>query len=113
MPRYMLNAYDRPMPEVSPAQMQAIIQRYIVWTNRMREAGLLMDGFKLKDSEGRCIRKSGAGELVVTDGPFAESKEVLGGYWMLESPDYDAIVRQLGDHPHLEFGTLELRAIDS
>lgn len=113
MPRYMLNAFDRPMPEVSPAQMQAIVQRYIEWTQRMQAAGMLQDGFKLKDSEGRCIRKGGSGEMVVTDGPFAESKEVLGGFWMLEAASYEAVVKQLADHPHLEFGTLELRAIDA
>jgi len=112
MPRYMLNAFDRPMPEVSPAQMQAIVQRYIEWTKRMQATGMLLDGYKLKESEGRCIRKGDAG-MVVTDGPFAESKEVLGGYWMLEAPTYEAIVAQLADHPHLEFGTLELRAIDA
>lgn len=111
MAQYMLSAYDRPMPEMSPAEMQAVFQRYSAWTKRMKENGMMVDGFKLKDGEGRCIRKE-AGAFAVTDGPFAEAKEVLGGYWLLEAPTYEAVLAELRDHPHLEFGTLELRAIE-
>lgn len=111
MPQFMLSAYDRPLPEMSPAEYQAMFQRYSAWTRRMKEKGLMVDGFKLKDGEGRCIR-GGEGGMVVTDGPFAEAKEVLGGYWLLQAPDYETLVAELRDHPHLPFGTLELRAIE-
>ncbi len=111
MPQYMLCAYDRPMPPMTPAEMQEVFQRYMAWGRRMKESGMMVGGFKLKDGEGQCIRRKEGG-IAVTDGPFAESKEVLGGYWLLEAPSYEAVVAELGDHPHLEFGTLELRAIE-
>ena len=49
--------------------------------------------------------------MVVTDGPFAESKEVIGGFWLLEASSYDEVQAFLKSHPHLEVGTLEVRQI--
>ena len=49
---------------------------------------------------------------VVTDGPFAESKEVLGGFWLLEAKSYEEVEGFLKDHPHLDAGSLEVRQIE-
>ena len=50
--------------------------------------------------------------MTVTDGPYAEAKEVLGGFLVIEAADYDDAVRQCDGSPHLEFGTIEIRAIE-
>ena len=45
-----------------------------------------------------------------TDGPYSETKEVLGGYYMIEAANYDEAVQRTLDHPHLEYGgTIEVR----
>jgi hypothetical protein len=49
--------------------------------------------------------------MAVTDGPFAESKEVLGGFWLLEAASYEEVQGFLKDHPHLDAGSLEVRQI--
>ena len=50
---------------------------------------------------------------MVTDGPYSETKEVLGGYYLIEAANYDEAVRRCKDHPHLEHGgTIEVRQIE-
>jgi hypothetical protein len=50
--------------------------------------------------------------MTVTDGPYAESKEVLGGFWLLEAANYEEVQGFLKDHPHLDAGSLEVRQIE-
>jgi hypothetical protein len=96
---------------MSPAQMQDMIQRYGAWSQRAGEKGKLKGGEKLRDREGR-VARGDAGGMKVTDGPFAESKEIIGGYWVLEAAGYDEVQQLIADHPHLEFGSLEIREIE-
>ena len=63
------------------------------------------------DDPGRVIRSNG-GKPRVTDGPYSETKEVLGGFYLIEAENYDAAVALAMDHPHLEYGgTLEIREL--
>ena len=65
---------------------------------------------RLIKADGGVVRGS-AGKMTVSDGPFAESKEVIGGFWLLEASSYEEVQAFLKDHPHLEAGTLEVRQI--
>jgi hypothetical protein len=114
MPRYLLVARDPVDMEMpSPSEMQAIIQRYMDWTHRMRAEGRLRESDKLKDGEGRVVRGGAAGKPVVTEGPFAEAREVVGGFWVLEAAHYDELLACLAGHPHLDApGSLEVREIE-
>ncbi len=62
-------------------------------------------------ADGRVVRGAN-GKMTVTDGPFAESKEILGGFWIVEATSYEQIQRDLANHPHLAAGSLEVREID-
>jgi hypothetical protein len=100
---------------MSPADMEATLQKYIAWTASLAQAGKLDHGNKLKDREGRVIGKVGgetAAKITVTDGPYMESKEVMGGYWVLKAASYDEAQALVMDCPHLQFGTLEIRQVD-
>jgi hypothetical protein len=94
---------------LSPQEMQQVVQKYTAWSAGHREAGRMLHSERLK-SDGRVVRGA-AGKMIVTDGPFAESKEVLGGFWLLEASSYDEVQAFLKDHPHLEVGSLEVRQI--
>jgi hypothetical protein len=94
---------------LSPEEMQQVVQKYTAWSAGHREAGRMLHAERLKN-DGRVVRGA-AGRMIVTDGPFAESKEVLGGFWLLEASSYDEMQAFLKDHPHLEFGSLEVRQI--
>jgi hypothetical protein len=113
MARYLLLLRDNGQfpKDLSPQEMQAIISRYVQWGNRLREQGLLDASDKLRDGEGRVARKSG-GKVGVTDGPFVEAKEIVGGFYIIKAASYEEALRQINDHPHLDWGTIELREIE-
>lgn len=113
MPRYALLPYEteEAFDGLSASEMQAIVQRYHRWTKKIANRGKLVAGHKLADGEGRLVR--GAGDAMkVTDGPFSESKEILGGLWIIEADDWDAAVELVSDCPHLEFGALSIRRVE-
>ena len=114
MPRYMLLLHDDPSAwaTISPQQMQQAIEKYIAWGAKLRSAGILVSSDKLTDDPGRVVRGKN-GQVRVTDGPFSEAKEVLGGYYTIEATNYDEAVRQVQDCPHLDHGgTIEIRQVD-
>lgn len=97
-------------PDMSPEEMQRTMLKYKTWTERVAGAGRLVGANKLRDGEGRVLRQA-SGKLSVTDGPFAESKEVIGGYWLINAASYDEAVDLTRDHPHLQGHVLEIRQI--
>lgn len=107
LPRDPSGAWD----DVSPQEMQRIVEKYVAWGNKLAEAGKLAGGEKLEDGDGRVLAGDGAG-LKVTNGPFAEAKEVVGGFWIIEAADYDDAVKLVSDCPHLGVGSLEVRRIE-
>lgn len=113
MSKFILIPRDRPeaFDALSPEDMEGVLDKYNSWTGKMQEAGRLLGGDKLKDREGRVLTGTGA-RTVVTDGPYSETKEVVGGYWLIDADNYEHAVELASDNPHLEFGTLEIRAID-
>jgi hypothetical protein len=86
-----------------------MLQKYRAW--RESQGGRILQGKKLKNGEGRVMRK-GSSRPVVTDGPFAESKEIMGGYFVVEADNYDTAVETASTCPHMQFGTIEVRAVE-
>jgi hypothetical protein len=104
--------HDAGFPDdISPDQIQAIIQRYVAWRQKIQQNGRKVDGHKLTDGQGRVMRGA-AGTTKVTDGPYAEAREVIGGLFMVEANSYDEVVELSKDCPHLDFGSIEIREID-
>lgn len=123
MPQFMLLLHENPadFQELSPEDMQRIIERYTAWSERLAADGTLVSGIKLRDEGGRHLRaaarRPGAGnggtpDVRVTDGPYVESKEVVGGLYVVRAPDYDAAVAIARDCPHMANGWIELREIE-
>jgi hypothetical protein len=113
MPQYMLLLHDSGTmpPDLSPEDIQGIIQRYVDWRNRVAANGRKVEGHKLRDGEGRLLRGT-LGAPTITDGPYVEAKEVIGGLFVIEARDYNEAVRLASDCPHLEFGTIEIREVE-
>lgn len=114
MPQFLLLLRDDPndFRELSPADMQRIIERYQAWSESMAASGRVVASNKLADEGGKLLRGSG-GRLVVKDGPFAETKEVVSGYWVVRARDYAEALELVKSHPHLATnGSIEVREID-
>jgi hypothetical protein len=109
MPKYMLLLYNEPgaMRDISPEEMQRAIEKYGAWTKKP----FTVDSKRLGDDTGRVIRMKN-GKPRAADGPYSETKEVLGGYYTIEAANYDDAVQRSLDHPHLEYGgTVEVRYV--
>ncbi|RKH11941.1 transcription initiation protein [Corallococcus sp. CA053C] len=113
MSRYLMLLHETPahFAAKSPAELQAIVEEYMQWSDRLRKEGRLLQGEKLCDEGGRRLMQQG-GQLLVSDGPYAEVKDVVGGLFILSAESYDAAVALARTCPHLEHGEVELRAID-
>jgi hypothetical protein len=113
MPNYLLFLYEAPdaFSETSPDEMQAIIQKYRDWRMRLQKDGVIVGGEKLQDGTGRIMRRTG-GETSVVDGPYTESKEIIGGFFEIQAGNYEQAVEKTRDCPHLEYGTIEIREVE-
>jgi len=114
MPSFMLLLH-RPVERLSQMDPETITKakrEYLDWAERMRAAGRLKGGSKLTDDAGRILRNAG-GRVAVTDGPFTESKEMVGGYFLLAAGDYAEACRIASECPHLKYGSyLEVRQVE-
>jgi hypothetical protein len=113
MPKFILLLHEGPNAfpaDISPDQIQAIIQRYVEWRKKVQHNGRKVEGHKLTDGEGR-VMKASAGSARVTDGPYAEAREVIGGLFIVEAQNYEEVVELSKDCPHLDFGTIEIREV--
>jgi len=93
---------------LSPEQMQERMGRWFAWHQKMTEKGVMKHGNALH-AGGK--RVSGPNR-VVTDGPFVESKEWVGGYYVVQATDYDEVVKIAEDFPDYDLGgAVEIREV--
>lgn len=116
MPQFMLISQDSmEIPEgfeITPEIIQGIIQKYNDWADKLQKSGHLLGLNKLREEPGKNIRGIGS-DQVVTDGPYAETKEIIGGYWIIQAADYAEAVKLASDCPSLEFGSrVEVREVE-
>jgi len=102
---------DSKFSELSPEQMQTVIARYGQWAGEMASQGRLKGGNKLEDGTARHLTAN-AGQLKISDGPFPETKEVVGGYFVISAASIDEAVALTSTCPHLDFGRIEVRRIE-
>jgi hypothetical protein len=111
MAQFLLLLHSDPTDwlKMPSSEQQKWMSKYMAWGEQARTGGFLVGSNKLVDDGGKIVRGQKA---LVTDGPYSETKEVLGGYYMIEAKNYDEAVRRCKDHPHLEHGgTIEVRQI--
>lgn len=114
MAQFVLLLHERPadFSNVSAEEIQAIVSEYVAWRKKLEAEGRLVAGQKLKDEGGRHL-SARDGEVRVVDGPYAEAKEVMGGYFIIEAANYDEAIDVSKGCPHLKFGgRIELREVD-
>ena len=116
MAQYMLLLHLVPNAnaDLAPDKLLEMTRRYLAWADELRARGCLLGGEKLTSNGGRHVRLEG-NRPIASDGPYAEAKDVIGGYFLIEAADLagaEAIVR---DCPHLAVAAgnwIELRPVD-
>jgi len=109
MPNYMLLLYHDPSgwPKMSPEDQQRATEKYMAWTKKP----FVVDTNRLTPEPGKVMRMPN-GKPQTVDGPYSETKEVLGGYYTISAANYEEAVRLTADHPHLAYGgTIEVREV--
>jgi hypothetical protein len=97
---------------MSPEEIQAATGKYRAWGQKLRDSGRYVGSNKLEDDNGRIMVANGGGKPRVTDGPYAETKDVVGGYYMIQAESYEEAVEIARECPHLQFGLIEVRRIE-
>ena len=115
MPQYLLLLHDDATgwAKLSADERKWWMEKYGAYREGLKAKKAWIGGQKLADEPGLILR--GAGDDVrVTDGPYSETKEWLGGYFLVEAPTYRAAVELARDCPTLlHGGTIELREVDA
>ena len=115
MSQFMLFLYHpdaRALWRLTPAEMQARVAEYSAWTSKLAAAGKLVGGRKMGNEGGRIVEMKD-GRCNITEGPYAETKEVIGGIIEIKASDYDEALSLVRDCPHLKYGSrIEIRQID-
>ena len=110
--RYLLLIYSEETTAApDPADAEKVMNEYWAYSNAIAEAGASPGGEALQDSKTATTVRVKDGERVVTDGPFAETREVLGGYYLIDVPDLDAAIDWAAKCPGAKYGSVEVRPI--
>lgn len=92
----------------SPQDVQSAIDRFYTWYEQGLADGVLKPGSRL-ETHGKRVTRDG-----ITDGPFAEAKELVGGYWLIVADSLDDAARIAAENPCLAYGlTLEIRPLEA
>ena len=116
MPKFLLQIYGDDSPEViasaTPEQQQQIMDAYNAFTQSIKDDGSHLGGEALQPSAtAKVVRVTEGGETVVTDGPFAETKEQLGGYYLVQAPDAGVAAGIAARIPGARVGAIEVREV--
>jgi hypothetical protein len=111
--QYLLLIYDSEATweKMSPADQAKMYEEYGKFTNEIKAQGNHLAGHQLKPVATATTVRVRDGKRVATDGPFAETKEQLGGFYMINAKDLDEAIAIAGRIPSAKYGSIEVRPI--
>ncbi len=111
--QYLLLIYtsEAEAAKMSPADLSAMYEEYFKFTQEIRDSGNYIGGNPLKPTTTATTVRVRDAQRVVTDGPFAETKEQLGGYYLVEAKDLDQAISIAARIPGARRGSIEVRPI--
>ena len=111
--KYLLTIYgdESRWSEVTPEESAATMKAYDAVTREMEQAGVMLGGEGLQPVATATTVRVRDGERLLTDGPFAETRETLGGFYLLDVEDLDAAVAWAAKIPGAASGSIEVRPV--
>jgi hypothetical protein len=110
--RYLLLIYTAETTEAAPEEvMAAQLAGYNAFTTEIRDRGLLEAGEALHPTAAATTVRVRDGQTITTDGPFAETKEALGGFYLVNARDLDEAIELAAKIPGAKHGSIEVRPI--
>jgi hypothetical protein len=111
--KYMLLLYSAADAGPTPGtpEQAAEMQEWFAYTDALQQAGVLVAGDALQGVETATTVTQRDGQTLTTDGPFAETKEILGGYYLIDVDDLDAARAWSEKCPIVTYGSVEIRPL--
>ena len=111
--KYMLLLYadESAGPTPGTAEYAAEMQEWFAYSEALAKAGAMLGGEPLEGAATATTVRVREGARLVTDGPFAETKEVLGGFYIIDVPDLDAAIEWAAKIPIAPYGSVEIRPV--
>lgn len=111
--KYMFLIYNDPalMAKMTPAEQEASMQAYFGFNADMGQRGILVSGEGLHEPSAATTVRVREGQMLTSDGPFAETKEFLGGYYILNCKDLDEAIEMARKIPSVTHGSIEIRPV--
>jgi hypothetical protein len=100
------------MKECNQKETSAMMEKCFAYDDELRRGGHFLGGEALQMPDQAATVRMQGGNVVVTDGPYAETKEQLGGILLLEAGDLAHAVALMSKHPGVKFGPFEIRPAD-
>jgi hypothetical protein len=110
MPQYLLLIYGDPADAPSGDDATPLT-KWAEYSQALVEAGAMLGGNALDSADTATTVRVRDTETVISDGPFAETKEILGGYYLIDVPDLDAALALAAKMPNIAYGCVEVRPI--
>ena len=110
--QYAILIYSEPpTAEPSPEEYKQVMEAYNAYSKALVDAGVMRGGEALQDGKTATTVRIRDGKRVVTDGPFAETKEEFGGFYLIEAPNLDEALEWGARCPGAMWGSIEVRPI--
>jgi len=97
---------------LSESERNAMMDECFTYDDKLREEGHFAGGEALRSARTAATLRWRSGQVVVTDGPYAETKEQLGGILVLEATDLNQAIQLMSKHPGVKTGPFEIRAVE-
>jgi len=109
--KYVCLSYLGPMTweTMSEADRKASMEEFSAWVADMRRNGHFLGGEALESAQNATTLRFQNGKVAITDGPYAETKEVLAGFWIIEARDLNHAVQLMSRNPAVRGGVIEIR----
>ncbi len=109
--QYMLLIYRNEKENLSPSEESKMMQDYMAFTQEIVKTGKFKAGDRLQPCASATTVQVRNGKTITTDGPFAETREQLGGYYIVEAKDLDEALAIAAKVPGARYGSVEVRPI--
>ena len=111
--KYLCLIYDeeKRLQAMTKSELDALMQEYFVFTKAIEQSGNMLGGYDLQPVQNATTVRVRAGKVSTTDGPFAETKEQLGGYYLIEAGDLNEAIQIAARIPSARLGAIEVRPV--
>lgn len=107
----LIHSDETTEPDPTSAEHEALMAEYQAFVEALEAAGAMVDGHRLRPTTTATTLRVRNGEVLASDGPFAETKEQFGGFFLIDVPDLDQALEWARRIPSAREGSIEVRPI--